>query len=280
MAKKSRRKKQTHARIQVVIRAFEGFAQEGDLIALREFVSSGTAAITLKDGRPLRLVTLLPGAGAGLVRPDGEIWVALQVAHNHGDISRDLAHVIELAADVEPGNPIKMTTPLPGLRLQDLIDPAAEFTIEIHEDFNWWLSDDERHQEAAQAALQAVNDGVWETTKLSQVGSAWATDMGDHTYLRWAMGWADEDQLLNAFARLKAAGTESISSGTKLIGMFRAHGVLVPVWEIDEADPAELDSRAPAFQVLLETSLTSSEPLSSAERSARQELVSRQVTIR
>ena len=50
MAKKSRRKKQTHARIQVVIRAFEGFAQEGDLIALREFVSSGTAAITLKDG--------------------------------------------------------------------------------------------------------------------------------------------------------------------------------------------------------------------------------------
>ncbi|NLC99128.1 MAG: topoisomerase II [Actinomycetales bacterium] len=280
MAKKSRRKKQTHARIPVVIRAFEGLAQEGDLIAMREFVSSGTAAITLKDGRRVRLVTLLPGAGAGLVRPDGEVWVALQVAHNHGDISRDLAHVLELASEVEPGNPIKMTTPVPGARLQDLIEPGAEFTIEVHEDFNWWLSDEERDQEAAAAALQAVNDGVWQTTKLSQVESAWATDMGDHTYLRWAMPWADEDQLLNAFARLKAAGTETISPGTKLIGMFRAHGVLVPVWEIDEADFAEVDSAAPAFKALLETTLGSSAALSSTERSARQELVSRQVTIR
>lgn len=280
MAKKSRRKKQPQARIPVVIRAFEGIAQEGDLIALREFVSAGSASTTLKDGRRLRLVTLLPGNGAGVVRPNGDVWVALQVAHNHGDISRDLAHVIELAAETEPGNPIKMTTPLPGDRLQDLLDPTSQFDIEIHEDFNWWLVEEEADSATAASALQAVNEGIWPTVKLSNVDSAWLTDMGDHSYLRWIMPQFDEDLLLNAFARLKAAGTEKITDGTKLIGMFRAHGVLVPVWETDGVAPEDVDAAAPAFLDTLKAALELSDSLTSAERSARQELVSRQVTIR
>ena len=279
MAKKSRRKKSPDSRIRVVIRAFEGFAQEGDLIALREFVSSGTASVTLLDQRRVRLVTVLPGGSAGLVRPDGEIWVALQVAHNHGDISRDLAHVIELAAEVEPGNPIKMTTPVAGARLQDLVGPDATFTIENHADFNWWLTEEDSDSAAALASLQAVNEGIWQTVKLDSVESAWVTDMGDHTYLRWVMPWADEDDLLNAFARLRAAGTEAIAPGTKLIGMFRAHGVLVPVWEV-EVPAAELNQAAPAFEQLLAQTLENKESLTSVERSSRQELVSRQVTIR
>lgn len=280
MAKKSRRKKQSQVRIPVVIRAFEGFAQEGDLIALREFVSSATARGTLRDGRTVQFVSLLPGGGVGLVRPNGEIWVALQVAHNHGDISRDLAHVIELAAETEPGNPIKMTVPSPGARLQDLMDPQQELEIDIHEDFNWWLTDEETTSEDTLAALQSINGDVWKSTKLKNVASAWVTDMGDHVFLRWIMTDADEDRLLDGFARLRAAGNASIVPNTKLIGMFRAHGVLVPVWEVDAANLGDIDTAAPEFLTLLHSTLDSTEPLTGAERSVRQELVSRQVTIR
>lgn len=280
MAKKSRRKKSPQARIPVVIRAFEGLPSEGDWVAMREFVPSASAVITLKDGQQVRLASLLPGAGAGMVRQDGEILVGLQVMHNHGDISRDLAHVIELARTTEPGNPIKMTTPQIGDRLQDMIAEDSGFEIEIHPDFSWWLSPEDRESPAAVAALEQANASASPTTRLDAVDSAWVTEMGDHTYLRWVMTNEPEDDLVDGFARLKAAGSEAISEGTRLIGMFRAHGVLVPVWELDEATIDEVESAAPAFVTRLAEALAEAASLTGSERSVRQELISRQVTIR
>lgn len=279
MGKKSRRIKPT-AKIPAVIRAFNGIDQEGDLIALREFVTSATATTTLKSGRTLRLVTMLPGNGVGLVRPDGEIWVALQVPHNNGDVSRDLAHVIELAETLEPGTVVKMTTPVPGARLQDLIAEGGQFLIENHADFNWWLTPEEADSADALAAMRTVNDNLWQSERLATVESAWVTDMGDHVFLRWVMPWADEDRLLDAFSRLKAEGQDKIIDGTKLIGMFRAHGVLVPVWELEGVSARDVAAATPAFQESLQSALAIAEPLTSAQRSVRQELISRQVTIR
>lgn len=281
MAKKSRRKKPAKARIPVVIRAFEGLNDEGDWIALREFIASATAKIELIDGRTVQFVTLLPGAGVGVVRPDGEIWIALQVMHNHGDVSRDLAHVIELAADTEPGNPIRMTPPEPGARLQDLIAPESRLEIEVHADFNWWLVDEDRDDPTAQAAISEANASVAPSVRLESVDGAWISEMGDHTYLRWALPEYDEDELVNAFSRLRARGEDQIVSGTRLIGMFRAHGVLVPVWEVDDDLPAStIDQNAGAFYKQLTDELANLGPLEPKERSIKHELLSRQVTIR
>ena len=51
--------------------------------------------------------------------------------------------------------------------------------------------------------------------------------------------------VLDGFARLAAAGEETLGEGTKLIGMFRAHGLLVPVWEMD---PTVVDDGAAALE--------------------------------
>lgn len=278
MGKKSRRKGQVKAaKMPYVARTFEGLPAEGDWIALREFVPSATATTTLSDGTPLRVVSLLPGTGAGLKRPDGEIWVGLQVIHNFGDISRDLAHVVELARELEPGNPVVMTDPGVGPRLQDLLDPTAGFDVTVHEGFDFWLTDTDTSA-AAQEALQMANESVAPTVRVDGVDSAYRTDMGTHSYLRWVMP-QDEEKLLDAFSRLQAAGDELLGEGTELIGSFRAHGRLVPVWDV-EVDAEALAAPAKAFEKRLADALAVSTELTSEERRARRELSSRQVTIR
>jgi hypothetical protein len=279
MGKKSRRTKPAKQRMPFVARTFEGLPSEGDWVALREFVPSGTASVGLRDGGTVRICSLLPGAGAGLVRPDGEIWVGLQVMHNHGDISRDLAHVIEIARETEPGTPIRMTAPGVGARLQDLIDPESDFSVELHEGFDWWLVEEDRGSAEAAAALEEANATVAPTTRLTATESAYVTNMGDHAYLRWIMP-DEEGPLLDAFARLRAAGTDTLGDGTELIGIFRAHGLLVPVWELDGVGAAQLDAAVPGFVDVLDAAKAQSGELTSEERTARRELISRQVTVR
>lgn len=278
MAKKSRRKKPSKERMPFVARTFEGLPGEGDWVALREFVPSATAVVTLTDGTAVRICSLLPGGGAGLVRPDGEIWVGLQVRHNFGDISRDLAHVIELGRESTPATPLRMSDPGVGARLQDLVDPASDFTVELHEDFRFWLVDDDLDSPQAAAALEQANAAVSPTRRLHGVGSAYLSTLGERTYLRWVMP-EPESVLLDALARLHVDGTDSLGEGTRLIGMFRAHGLLVPVWEIDGPE-ADLDAEARAFADRLAATLADESPLTTEQRSARQGLTNRQLTIR
>lgn len=278
MGKKSRRKGQAKAaRMPFVARTFEGLPSEGDWIALREFVPAATATTRLTDGTPLTIISLLPGTGAGLKRPDGEIWVGLQVVHNFGDISRDLAHAVELARELEPGNPVEMTDPGVGPRLQELVDPDAGFEVTVHDGFDFWLTESDT-SEAAAEALQVANESVAPTVRVEGVESAYWTDMGAHRYLRWVMPH-DEEKLLDALARLQAADDEGLGEGTQLIGSFRAHGRLVPVWEV-EGDAASLTDVATAYEKRLADALASTAELTSDERRARRELASRQVTIR
>lgn len=278
MGKKSRRIKPAKQRMPFVARTFEGLPAEGDWVALREFVPSATAVVKLRDGGTVRVCSLLPGAGAGLVRPDGEIWVGLQVMHNHGDISRDLAHVIEVARETEPGTPIRMTPPGVGARLQDLVDPHGGLELELHDTFDWWLLEEDLGSSAA-AALEEANQTIAPTTRLTSTDFGYVTDMGDHAYLRWIM-LQDEGPLLDAFARMRAAGDDAVAEGTELIGIFRAHGLLVPVWELNDVDVAALDAAVPDFAARLDEAIASTTDLSSTERVARRDLVSRQVTIR
>ena len=279
MGKKSRIKNRAakKERMPFVARTFEGLPHEVDWIALREFVPSATATAALESGGEVTVCSLLPGGGAGLVRPDGQVWVGLQVMHNFGDISRDLAHVIEQAEGIGAGNPIPMTDPGVGPRLQDLLDLSAPFSVEVHDGFDFWLEGVDASEETA-ALLEEANDSVAPTVRLSSVEGAYWTEMGSHRYLRWVMPHDDSD-LLDALARLQASRGDTLTDDSKLIGHFRAHGLLVPVWEFEVGADA-LEEPAAAFEKRLADALADDSPLTPEQRSARGNIVSRQVSIR
>lgn len=259
-----------------VARTFEGLPGEEDWVALREFVPAASATITLTTGETVRVCSMLPGNGAAIRRQDGDIWIGLQVAHNYGDISRDLAHVIDLARETEPGSPVTMTDPGVGPRLQDVIAPDSGFEVEVHEGFDYWVEGVEGNDGVAEALAEA-NDTIAPTVHLQSVDGAYWTEMGSQRFLRWVMTH-DETTLLNALARLHAAGDDTLGEGTKLIGHFRAHGLLVPVWEF-EHDADALEKPAVEFQARLATALADDSPLTTEQRSARGALISRQVQV-
>src|SRR3954465_3225938 len=90
-----------------VARPFEGLPSECDVVALRELVPSATAPLTVEGtDREVTLCTLLPTAAPAMVRDSGEVWLGLQVQHQFGDPSRDLAAVLTTAlARADEGSP-------------------------------------------------------------------------------------------------------------------------------------------------------------------------------
>jgi hypothetical protein len=90
-----------------------------------------------------------------------------------------------------------------------------------------------------------------------------------------------EDDLLDALARLHAAGSSALVDGSRLIGSFRALGVLAPVWELPaDTEAADLEKPTADFQTALDKALKAGTPLSTEERAAKAGLASRQLTIR
>jgi hypothetical protein len=271
-----------------VARTFADLPGETDWVALREIVPAASAPVPLADGvadgRAVTACSLLPGALPALVRADGEVWLGLQVHHNHGDVSRDLGYALELALAAEPGTQVNVVDPPPeGPRLQDLVDPGGAFPVTVHEDFGYWVAGLDDPDGTLAASLQAANDAAAPTVRLQAVESSYWTRMGGREYVRWVLPH-DEGQVLDAFARLHSAAEDRLElpeGEGRLIGMFRAHGLLAPVWEVPAGTGAEpLEAPFAALGERLAAALDSSEPLSGEERSARSGLANRQVTIR
>jgi hypothetical protein len=262
-----------------VARPFAGLVAERDLVALREFVPSATAPLTVGD-RTVLLGTLLPAAAPAMVRDSGEVWLGMQVRHGFGDPSRDLGAVLERAlATDEPGIVGLVDPPGPGARLQDLVDDEP-LDVTVHPDFEWWLGDvDERDQETADA-LEQANGAVAATVRLASVDAAYWVDAGSKEHLRWVLP-QDETDLLDALARLHAAGDDTIADDAKLVGMFRAHGLLTPVWDLPSGTgAAAIEQPMAAFRERLERALDDRSELTSEERAARSMLANQQVTLR
>ena len=265
-----------------VARPFAGLAGETDLVALREIVPAATAPLTLraKTDRSVVLCSLLPMAAPALVRQDGTVWLGLQVQHGFGDPSRDLAAVLEKALEAEPGSIVGLTdAPGEGPRLQDLVaDEPLDVTV--HEGFEFWVADVEDPAGAMAASLEQANAAAHPTVRLASVDAAYWTDVGTKEHLRWVMPH-DEEALLTALARLHAAGKDVLVDGARLVGMFRAHGLLVPVWDLPLGTGAEvLEKPAAEFARALDEALADDSALTPEERSARSGLAGRQLTIR
>ena len=280
-----RRYKSCHGAGDVAVaRPFEGLAGECDWIALRELVPSATAPLRLADpgDREVVLATVLPLALPAIVRPDGRVLLGLQVNARSGDVSRDLAHALEQALAADPGTMVPAgALPGPGPRLQDLLDPAAPLEPALHEDFGFWLDDAAGDRSAeVQASMERANTAVVPTVRLAGVDAAYWCRIGARAHLRWVMP-DEEDVLLDALARLGAAGELPLGDGTRYAGSFRAHGLLVPVWDLPADEPAETwVEPAAAFATRLAGALAASGPLSSAERRARDGIRGRQLTLR
>jgi len=263
-----------------VARPFEGLASECDIVAMRELVPSATAPLSVTGtDKPVVLCSLLPMAAPAMVRDSGQLWLGLQVQHNFGDPSRDLGAVLRLAMDAdEPGVIGLVDEPGSGPRLQDLVSDEP-LQVTVHDGFEFWVSDVEERDDLA-AALEQANAAASPTARLTQVEAAYWTDVGTKEHLRWVLP-EPEDRLLDALARLHVAGKDVIIEGARLVGMFRAHGLLAPVWDLPlGTGPEPLEDPASTFKDDLDAALADDSALSTEERAARSGLANRQVTIR
>jgi uncharacterized protein DUF5926/SEC-C motif-containing protein len=280
-----RRYKSCHGAGDVAVaRPFAGLAGECDWVALRELVPSATAPLRLAApvDREVVLATVLPLALPAIVRADGRVLLGLQVHVRSGDVSRDLAHALERALAAEAGTMIPAGgLPGPGRRLQDLLDPGEPLAPTLHDDFGFWLEDDATGRSAeVQASLERANAAVTPTVRLSGVDAAYWCRLGDKAHLRWVVPY-EEDALLDALARLGAAGGLALGDGTRYAGSFRAHGLLAPVWDLPADAPAESwEAPAASFGARLTEALAVTGPLAAAERRARDGLRGRQLTLR
>jgi hypothetical protein len=267
-----------------VQRPFEGLAGECDWVAMREIVPAATAPLSLTGdaaGREATLATVLPMAWPGLVREDGAVFAGLQVNGGSGDASRDVAHALELALAAAPGTPIApVALPGPGARLQDLLDPGTPLLVTVHSGFDFWLEGVDDHSPDVVASMERANEAVVPTVRLTSVEAAYWCQIRERNHLRWVVPH-DEESLLDALARLHATGDDTVGDGSRYVGSFRAHGLVVPVWDLVAGTSAEaLEEPVDAFAGRLAEALADSTPLSDAARRARDGLRSRQLTLR
>ncbi len=269
-----------------VARPFEGLTDEADWIALRELVPAATAPLRLSEKvvaehgeRDITLTTVLPLAWPGLVKPDGRIFIGLQRGTQSGDVSRDLALTLELALDAPPGGPVSLP-PLPGLgsRLQDLLSSDG-LAITLRNGFEFWLDEDTNDPEV-KASLERANASIFPTEKLAAAAAAYWCRFPEKAHVRWVLA-DNEDNALAALARLSRAGELTLGPTTRFAGMFRAHGLLVPVWDLPpEPDAGEWEEPVAAFAERYATARAAGSDLDADERRARQGLLGRQITLR
>lgn len=267
-------------------RPFAGLPGESDWVALSEILPAATATVALRedagaaDGpREVTICTVLPMAWPALRRADGAVLVATQGGSRSGDASRDLGAAILAALDAEPGTPLvrvpMATDETPSL--QELLAPAAP-TVTVHEGFDFWVEGQELDS-AAEESLTRANDSVLPTEAVPGCESAYWCLIGDRPHLRVVLA-EDEDEATNALARLWAAGTAALDEGSRLLGAFRAGGLLIPVWELAPGTGAgDLPSVVGAWRERY-AAARSDAPLTPEERRAKAGLLNRQITLR
>ena len=284
-----RRYKLCHGRVRrddavrLVNRPFEGLTGECDWVALREIVPAATATVTVADefgGGEATVVTVLPMAWPALHRADGTVYVALQTTGGSGDPSRDVAAALLRARETEPGNPVpEAGLPEAGPRLQDVLVDAP-FQVRVHEGFDFWLDGVDDVKPDVRESLERANGAVVPTERLTTVEAAYWCKVADRRHLRWVMP-EPEDEVLDGLARLHAAGSSGLTDRTRYVGSFRAHGLVVPVWDLaDDVEPDDVEEPARDFADRLRAAMATTDPLTPAERRAKAGVVSRQLTLR
>lgn len=270
-------------------RPYDGFAMEADLVALQEFVPAAYAKLSVKGiDRDVYVATVLPGAGAALIRETeygGDAFVALQVNSHSQNPGRDLAYALNWVKNAEPGQTLSSTV-ADGTQpeLKDLLDTEATLDISEFDDFSWWIPEGAALDPQVSASLQAANDAVVPSRRVTAEvpGSLWwVSPGGDKAHIRWVRPENNEEALLRALARVAARNELNLGEDTKFAGAFRTHGVIVPVFDLDpERAHDTYGEELARVSAALEVELDNEEQLTAEERKQLQNIKSRQVTIR
>lgn len=293
MGKKSRRKKVNPANpprpvILPVARPFEGVPGEAQLVAMREIIPAATmpAKTSSEYGdREFMFTTLLPNAVPALVRPDGQILIALQTRSHTADAGHDVAVALQAALDFAarvagedvPAGALTVDVRAAAPRLQEMV--ASVGALKVERDFGYWLADGADEDEEVRAAIEESGRSLIPTQAVPQVESTYWHDMG-RQFVRWVRT-EDESALFTALARLQARDELTLGQGSHFIGAFRACGLTIPVFEFpDGVDPSSLTSAVTELANKVEGVLGDKTALSDDERRIRAGLVSRQVSLR
>lgn len=173
------------------------------------------------------------------------------------------------------------------IRLPDLLQADAPLDVTMYRDFAWWVPGEQPSSGEVADSLQRANAAILPTEAVTGVGveAAYWVDAGGKAHLRWVRP-EPEEQLLIALARLAARDELELGEGSRFAGSFRAHGVLVPVWDLDpEQHAREWTAPAEAFALRLTQALASVDPqdatpLTTPERHTLHALRARQITLR
>ncbi|MDR2566438.1 MAG: DUF5926 family protein [Bifidobacteriaceae bacterium] len=266
-----------------VARPLAGLPLEAELVAMREILPAAVATATLAEsqgGGPVHFVTLAPGMARGYKRADGVPVVALQPSHPSDDVAQDLGNALVAALAAEPKTAAK-PAPLgdPGPRLPDLLDPAGPVSFELKDSFEYWTELDPEDKTLADTAVRLAEE-ITPTEAVGEVAGAYWAQLNGREYLRWSLG-LEEEQLLDALARLQAKREAGVIDGAKYTGAFRTMGVVIPVWELPRGvKAAELAEPLAQFKERLDQAVAADQPLDAAERRSRAGLVARFLTLR
>ncbi len=215
---------------------------------MREIVSAATAPLRLASGddRSVLLCTLLPGAFPALVRENGEVLLALQTMTATGGPAADLGHTLTTALAAEPGGTVSPRT-APARRpaaARPHRGRRAELHVTVHDGFDYWLDPGRTPAPAAKSARRGeFGHRAGRPAQLGR-GAAYWCSLGDRDQVRWVLPY-DEEPLLDGLARLHAAGDDTLGEGTRLLGTFRAAGLLVPVWDLVDGTAADAVENPP-----------------------------------
>lgn len=267
-------------------RPFEGLTDEPEWIALRELVPAATAPLALAPSlmerygeRQVTLATLLPMASPAMAGADGRVLVGLQRHAGSGDLNRDLAAALLAALETPAGRVVEVPDrPGEGPRLAEVIVDRG-LDVEVHDRFDFWV-DGAGPDPAVSASLERANESIYPTVRMAAVPAAYWCQVPGRAHLRWVLA-EPEDAALNGLARVGAAGGLKLGADTRFAGMFRAHGLLVPVWDLPHDTPAgHWEEPLAGFAKRYADSLAAGGELDPAARRARQGLVGRQLTLR
>ncbi|MDT4986144.1 MAG: hypothetical protein QOI74_238 [Micromonosporaceae bacterium] len=270
-----------------VARPFAGLPDEVEWIALRELVPAATAPLTLAPAlaerypdRSVTLATVLPMAWPAMIRPDGRIFIGLQRHQQSGDVSRDLAEAVLRALDTEPGATVTVPAlPGEGPRLADVL-AVEPLQVTVHDGYEFWLDPGAIDDPNVKASLEQANAAIYPTVRLAAAPAAYWCRVTGKAHVRWVLP-DDEEPALDALSRLAGAGELVLGDGTRFAGMFRAHGLLVPVWDLPpRSEAAEWEAPVADFAKRYADALGVADPITPAERRARQGLLARQLTVR
>ena len=295
------------AAARLVVRPFEGLPGECDWVAMREIVPAATATVRLAGpaagehvGTEINVVTVLPMAWPAMHRADGTIFLGLQTTTGPSDPSLEAAAALLAALAAEPGTPIPDPgeVSLSGPRLQDLIgtvpvsgtdgtgtdgtgtDADPTFPVTVHEGFEFWLDGTQEITAEVRDSLERANGAVVPTRRLTSVAAAYWVRIGERRHLRWVLAHP-EAELMDGIARLHAAGASGLGPGTRYVGSFRAHGLLVPVWDLaPDTEADDLEAPAKEFEQRLAEAMADRTAMTAEQRRARNGVASRQLTLR